>query len=111
MDNLGPIVSVGLADGPGVPEAFALRQNYPNPFNPGTTIRFDVPVATSLSLVVYDILGREVIRLREGYLEPGYHQIVWNGRTATGTEASAGVYILRMVSPVYTRQVKMVLMK
>ena len=61
VDNLGPSVSVGLADGPGVPEAFALRQNYPNPFNPGTTIRFDVPVATSLSLVVYDILGREVI--------------------------------------------------
>ncbi len=111
VDNLGPCVSAGLADGPGVPEAFALRQNYPNPFNPGTTIRFDVPVATSLSLVVYDILGQEVIRLREGYLEPGYHRIVWNGRTATGTEASAGVYILRMVSPVYTRQVKMVLMK
>jgi len=94
-----------------IPTEFALHQNYPNPFNPGTTIRFDVPVVTSLSLVVYDILGREVVRLREGYLEPGYHQIVWNGRTATGTEASAGVYILRMISPVYTRQVKMVLMK
>jgi M6 family metalloprotease-like protein len=95
----------------GVPETFALQQNYPNPFNPTTVIRFDVPEATYLSLVVYDILGREVAHLEDGYIEPGYHQSVWNGRTSAGREVPTGVYIARLVTPSYRQQIKMVLMK
>jgi M6 family metalloprotease-like protein len=94
-----------------VPETFALQQNYPNPFNPNTVIRFDVPEATYLSLVVYDILGREVAHLEDGYIEPGYHQTVWNGRTAAGRDVPTGVYIARLVTPNHRQQIKMVLMK
>ncbi|UCH11149.1 MAG: T9SS type A sorting domain-containing protein, partial [Fidelibacterota bacterium] len=102
---------LSLMDGTSIPETFALHQNHPNPFNPSTTIRFDVPEASDVKLVVYNILGREVIRLREGYLDAGYHQVVWNGRTATGREVPTGVYVLRLTSKTYTQNIKMVLMK
>ncbi|UCD39038.1 MAG: choice-of-anchor D domain-containing protein [Fidelibacterota bacterium] len=104
-------IVLATTEGQGIPEAFALRQNYPNPFNPSTTIRFDVPEATHLSLVVYDILGREVAQLKNAYVEPGYHSIVWDGKTTQGREVPTGVYILRLVSPAFTRHIKMVLMK
>ncbi|MCH7498223.1 MAG: T9SS type A sorting domain-containing protein [Candidatus Marinimicrobia bacterium] len=102
---------LAVVEGAGIPEAFALWQNYPNPFNPSTIIRFDLPEATHLTLIIYDLLGREVARLRQGAIEPGYHQVVWNGRTAAGQEATAGLYIVRLVSPTFTRKIKMVLLK
>ncbi|MCH7496375.1 MAG: M6 family metalloprotease domain-containing protein [Candidatus Marinimicrobia bacterium] len=102
---------LALTDGLGIPDAYALRQNYPNPFNPSTTIRFELPEATPLTLAIFDILGREVVRLSAGTLEAGYHQVVWNGRTAAGREVTTGLYIVRLVSPAFTDQFKMVLMK
>jgi hypothetical protein len=52
------------------PMTFALYQNYPNPFNPSTTIRYDVPRESKVKLIVYDILGREVVINRSG-MRPG----------------------------------------
>ena len=54
----------------GLPTGCRLFQNYPNPFNPVTTIRFDLPQASRVSLTIYDLLGREVARLGEGHMEP-----------------------------------------
>ncbi len=50
-------------------------------------------------LVVYDLLGREVARLFDGPQEVGYHQAIWNGRTATGRLAPSGIYLARLVTP------------
>ncbi len=94
-----------------LPQEFALHQNYPNPFNPSTTVRFDLPEAADVRLVVYDLLGREVVRLVNERLEPAYHQVVWNGRTANGTTVPTGIYIARLVAPGYSRSIKMVLLK
>lgn len=103
---------------PDLPRQFALRQNYPNPFNPVSTIRYEVPQASHLSLVVYDLLGREVVRLVDSYIEPGYQQVVWNGRDRLGREVSSGIYIARLhippaagVTPEYTKSTKMLLLK
>ncbi|MCH8838243.1 MAG: T9SS type A sorting domain-containing protein, partial [Candidatus Marinimicrobia bacterium] len=63
-----------------LPTTYALRQNYPNPFNPSTTLRFALPQATEVRLVVYDLQGREVARLLNQRVEHGYHQVTWNGR-------------------------------
>ncbi len=71
--------TVAIDEVDGLPAAYALHQNYPNPFNPSTTLRFDLPAATDIHIVVYDLLGREVARLVEQRLEAGYHQLVWNG--------------------------------
>ncbi len=104
----------------GLPEEFALRQNYPNPFNPSTTLRFALPRAVEVRLVVVDLLGREIARLVDGHLAAGYHQVTWDGKTHWGKEAPSGVYIVRMfvpdalgrgMAPGFVRQVKMVLLK
>ena len=101
-----------------LPTGFELGQNFPNPFNPQTTIQFALPVNSDLSIVVYDLLGREVVRLIDGYREPGYRQVDWNGRTAAGKEVPSGIYIVRMVAspqagftPAYTKSIKMLLLK
>ena len=95
----------------GVPEAFALHANYPNPFNPSTTIGFDLPLAAIVTLTVYDILGREVVRLENRPMGAGYHQAVWDGRTSDGREAPTGIYFAQLVTPTSTRAIKMVLLK
>jgi hypothetical protein len=83
-----------------------MLMNYPNPFNPVTTIRYDLPHASEVSLIVCDLLGREVARLVDGYLEPGYHEVLWNGR-----DFPSGIYIARLVTPGYSKAIKMVLLK
>ncbi|UCH11039.1 MAG: leucine-rich repeat domain-containing protein [Fidelibacterota bacterium] len=95
----------------GIPGEYALHANYPNPFNPSTTIRYDLPEAVEVTLVVYDLLGREVVRLVDQRLEAGYHQLVWNGRDRAGRELPTGMYIVTMMTPEYSRAIKMVLLK
>ena len=94
-----------------LPSSFSLAQNYPNPFNPTTALRFDLPQVTEVVLIVYDLLGREVVRLVDGYLGPGYHQTVWNGQTAANRPLPSGIYIARLVTPEFTRSIKMVLLQ
>lgn len=95
----------------GPPTAYALHSNYPNPFNPGTHIPFDLPAATNVRFIVYDLLGQEVIRLADQELQPGYHQLIWAGRDARGRDVPAGIYIARLVTPSYTKSIKMLLLK
>ncbi len=89
-----------------LPKSFQLFQSYPNPFNPNSTIRYDLPQASDVSLILCDILGREVARLVDGYVEPGYHEVQWNGR-----ELASSIYIARLVTPEYSKSIKMVLLK
>lgn len=69
---------------------FVLHPNYPNPFNPVTTIRYDVPEVSHVTLVVYDALGRQVQTLVDGQRVPGQHEAVFE---ATGLPS--GVYVVR----------------
>lgn len=78
------------------PEDFQLHQNYPNPFNPSTNIRFDLPQAMEVKLVIYNTLGEEVATLVRQYHEAGSHEVQWNGRLASGTRAPSGVYLYRL---------------
>ncbi|MCK4578355.1 MAG: T9SS type A sorting domain-containing protein, partial [Candidatus Marinimicrobia bacterium] len=83
----------------------------PNPFNPNTSLRYELPMATDVVLVVYDILGREVIRLVDEHKDAGYHQVIWQGQDRFGRSVSSGVYITRLVTRQYTKARKMVLLK
>ncbi|MCB7128881.1 MAG: T9SS type A sorting domain-containing protein [Candidatus Brocadiales bacterium] len=94
-----------------LPTEFALHPAYPNPFNPSTNIRFDLPEAAEVTLLVYDLLGREVVRLADGRLETGYHRVVWNGRDARGREVPTGMYIVLMATPEYRKSIKLVMLK
>ncbi|UCH63925.1 MAG: M4 family metallopeptidase [Fidelibacterota bacterium] len=94
-----------------IPSVYSLSHGYPNPFNPNITIPFGLPEPIRTRLVVYDLLGREVVRLVDEHLEPGYHAVVWNGRNAAGSDVPSGLYIARLVTPEYTKSIKMVLLK
>lgn len=76
----------GLEDEPAqAPATVSLDQNYPNPFNPTTTIRFTLPVASEVTLKVYDLMGNEVASLVSGHREAGEHTVPFDaGRLASG---------------------------
>lgn len=80
-----------------LPSKFALRNNYPNPFNPMTTIEYDLPEDTRVTLIVYDIIGREVTRLVDTKAPAGFYKAVWDGRNKYGQPVSSGVYLYRIV--------------
>ncbi len=77
---------------------FSLQGNYPNPFNPITTIRFGLPEAANVKLVVYSVTGAKVATLVDGYLSEGYHEAQWNGVNQAGARVASGIYIYELTS-------------
>jgi hypothetical protein len=102
----GVLTSVDGQRGAGIPDRLTLFQNYPNPFNPLTTIRYEISTGSTVSLKVYDLLGREVATLAEGMKHPGVYTATWNA----GDNAS-GVYIYKLTAGTYNESKKLVLLK
>jgi len=94
-----------------IPKKFELYQNYPNPFNLETTIEYELPYDSWVSLKIYNVLGQEIKTLVEGFKEAGKHKIIWDGRNDTGQVVTSGVYLCRMVSGTFSKTVKMILAK
>jgi hypothetical protein len=94
-----------LASG-ALPQNYVLDQNYPNPFNPLTTIRFALPNAEHTLLQVFNLQGRLVATVVDGYRQAGYHEV-----TMDGSALASGVYIYRIQAGGFTASGKMVLMK
>ena len=83
------------------PLTFALRDPWPNPFkgDGATSIGFDLPAASPLRLVVYDVLGRRVRTLRQDpSAGPGRFRVIWDGADDQGRPAASGVYLLRLTA-------------
>ena len=70
----------------------------PNPFRPSTVISLELPAAGATRVEVYDLQGRLVKRLVNGWLPAGRHAVTWDGTDATGRHAAAGVYFTRVVA-------------
>ncbi|MCH7498070.1 MAG: VCBS repeat-containing protein, partial [Candidatus Marinimicrobia bacterium] len=94
-----------------LPSDFALAPNYPNPFNPNTTLRYSLIRPARVNLAIYDLRGREVITLLDGWQDLGHYEVVWDGRDRSGSRAASGLYFAayRVAGQLFTR--KMVLMK
>ena len=105
------ISTLAVMDENHLPQFFALHQNYPNPFNPVTTLRYELPVYCQVLLVIYDMRGREVIRLVDGYESSGYNKVVWNSSDAFGRPVPSGIYFARLITPEYTHVIKMSLIR
>ena len=96
------IPGVGIGDdggsghGPGLPRVAALSQNYPNPFNPSTTIKYQVPERSQVSIKIYDVRGRLVQTLVNDVKDVGNYSIQWNGREISGQKVSSGIYLYTM---------------
>ena len=88
------------------PERFILYQNYPNPFNPSTTIRFALSRRSKAKLVLFDLLGNEVITLVNTQLDAGDYQIVWETKNI-----AAGIYVMKLVTREFIQSRKMILLK
>lgn len=70
--------------------------SYPNPFNPRTTIRFECEAPGQVDLAIYDLAGRRVASLVDGWLGSGRHDETWNGRDIAGRFVAAGQYLVRL---------------
>jgi hypothetical protein len=89
-----------------VPDGFNLYQNYPNPFNPVTKIKFDLPAAGNVSLVIYDAAGREAAVLVNQMLSAGKYETQWNSGNY-----SSGIYFYKLIAGNNAETMKMVLVK
>ncbi len=78
-----------------IPKEFALEQNYPNPFNPATTINYQLPAQSQVTLKIFDVLGREVATLVNGVQAPGYKSVAWDASSTNGGMPS-GIYFYRL---------------
>lgn len=91
---------------------FKLYQSLPNPFNPTTTIRFDVTEGgAEVSLEVYDVRGRRIRTLVDGFVNEGEKSVVWNGTDHRGNPVSTGMYFYRLRAPGFDETRKMMLLK
>ncbi|MBN2411433.1 Ig-like domain-containing protein [candidate division KSB1 bacterium] len=94
-----------------VPSTFDLSQNFPNPFNPTTSIRFELPRNSDVTLEVYNIMGQMVRQLVDSKIEAGYHTVNWDGTNESGVRVGSGVYYYRLVAGDFVNIKKMVLLK
>lgn len=94
-----------------IPDKFALHQNYPNPFNSSTTIKFDLPQASYVTIRVFNILGQEVARPHDGYLAAGYRSLIWDGRNSSGETVSSGIYLYNIIAGDCRETKKMTIVK
>ncbi len=105
--ELSTFLITGVRDDRGeVPTSFSLFQNYPNPFNPVTTIRYAIPKRSFVRLAVYDILGREIVRLVDGLEEPGYKTARFSGKGL-----ASGMYFYRLSAGNFIETMKLLLVK
>jgi len=88
------------------PKEFKLSQNYPNPFNPETKIVYNIPIDGVVKLIVYDIMGKEVVSLVNENKKAGVYDVSFDG-----SRFASGVYFCRMTAKNFTSSIKMLMIK
>ena len=88
------------------PYQFALHKAYPNPFNPETNLTFDLPHAGEISLIIYDIAGREIVRLIDGFQPAGTHETTFDA-----SNLPSGIYFARLTASSFHQTRKLLLIK
>ena len=113
-NNLYYITTIKYIQGPNaveptdetIPKDFALHQNYPNPFNPSTTIHFELPKESHVSLKVYNMLGQEVMTVTDEQKVAGRYDL-----RIDGTSLASSVYFYRLVAGDYVSTKKLLLVR
>ena len=93
------------------PSEFLLKQNFPNPFNPITTIEINLSSSENIKLIVFDVNGRQIKELANGYYNRGIHSFNWDSIDDNGREVSSGLYIYQLIAPNQVHSKKMLLLK
>ena len=89
-----------------LPTSFNLSPAHPNPFNPSTDIHFAVPIYDRVNIHIYDMTGRLVTTLANGYFNPGHHSVSWNA-----SSHASGMYFIKMQGADYLKTQKIMLIK
>ena len=100
------LTGIGEMNDGGLPAHFGLSPNYPNPFNPNTVVSYQLPVASQVKLVVYDLLGREVAVLVDAQMPAGEYRATFHGALQ-----ASGIYVVRLKAGAFTASRKMLLAK
>lgn len=95
----------------GQPDEKQLLWNFPNPFNPSTTIRYELPEAAHVLLLIYDVRGRLVHTLVSGQQSAGWYDIIWKGESTEGKTISTGIYYASLDADGDHQLIKMLYLK
>lgn len=101
----GPISAIDENEIATLPKEYSLSQNYPNPFNPTTNISFNLPKKSEVKIIVYDVLGQEVVTLLDEFKSAGQHIVQFDGKNLR-----SGLYFCRMNigNQVFTRKMTLI---
>lgn len=103
FDNVSNISEGNFGDSP---KSYHLTQNYPNPFNPSTTIEYDLPKASNVSIEVYNTSGQKITTLLNKKMAAGNHEVEFNA-----ANLSSGVYFYRIQAGEFHDVKKMILLR
>ena len=96
----------GNTGGAAIADSYFLSQNYPNPFNPTTTISYQLPEASAVTLTVFNVAGQEVALLIDGPVNAGYHTVQWDA-----SDMASGIYFYRIQAGNFADMKRMVVIK
>jgi hypothetical protein len=91
------------------PQEFSISQNFPNPFNAGTSLVYQVPAPSRVSIAVLNVLGQKVRQLISQQQQPGSYRVHWDGKADDGRELESGIYIIKFEAG-HFRQTRKVLL-
>lgn len=103
--------SIDDSAGSTLPAKYVISNNYPNPFNPSTTISYSLPEKSYTQIIVYNVLGKEVIKLVDQVKSAGNYTVMWNGKDRNGNNSATGIYFYQLVTEKYRESKKMILLK
>ena len=105
--EFSPVTSIVQAND--IPSSFVVAQTYPNPFNPETSIRFEIPASGIVSILIYNILGKEVRKLANSEFQAGTHLLRWNAKDNDGLHVTSGTYFATVKYNTNAKTLKLVL--
>ncbi len=94
-----------------IASGFDLAGCYPNPFNSRTVVRYNVDHNSQIAVRIFDVSGRQVVTLTEGYHTAGEYEQIWDGRDDSGSPVSSGIYFCQLHSKAGTQTLKLTLIK
>jgi len=94
-----------------IPLKYNLSQNYPNPFNPSTTIRYEIPKISYVTITVFNLLGEKIRTLVDTEKQAGRYSVLWNGENEAGRKVPSGLYFYQLQSGEFSWTHKMLLTK
>jgi hypothetical protein len=94
-----------------IPSAFSLYQNYPNPFNPSTNIRYQIPKNSTVSIKIFDLIGKEITTLVNEKQSPGTYEVTFDARYGGSATLPSGIYFYTLTAGDFKETKRMILVK